>query len=90
VWADQLESSGDNIIVNCVHPGWVDTPGLQNAKDMSGFYKFMSCLGALRTEYEGADTAIWLATAPFQKVCSNYTSHDEKLVKSTTFKSGNF
>lgn len=36
-WAKQLKDSG--VVVNCVHPGWVDTPGLQTAPPMQGFYK---------------------------------------------------
>jgi len=61
----------DGIKVNCVHPGWVDTPGLASAKDMSGFYNLMG--GMLRSEEEGADTVLWLAVAKKAKdITSKY------------------
>jgi len=47
------------VTVNSVHPGWVDTPGLAGAKAMEGFYRVMQRW--LRSEEEGADTALWLA-----------------------------
>ncbi|GAB5034891.1 dehydrogenase reductase sdr family member 12 [Nannochloropsis oceanica] len=58
-WAE--ESKGSNLVVNCVHPGWVDTPLLRTAGPMEGFYKLMR--GALRTELQGADTIVWLAAS---------------------------
>eukprot|EP00735_Rhodelphis_limneticus_P013705 TRINITY_DN7659_c0_g1::TRINITY_DN7659_c0_g1_i1::g.18545::m.18545 TRINITY_DN7659_c0_g1::TRINITY_DN7659_c0_g1_i1::g.18545 ORF type:complete len:339 (-),score=15.79,sp/A6QP05/DHR12_BOVIN/42.36/9e-69,adh_short/PF00106.20/5.4e-18,adh_short/PF00106.20/1.2e+03,adh_short_C2/PF13561.1/4.2e-06,adh_short_C2/PF13561.1/0.0036,KR/PF08659.5/2.1e-08,Epimerase/PF01370.16/2.8e-06,Eno-Rase_NADH_b/PF12242.3/0.001,NAD_binding_10/PF13460.1/0.031,NAD_binding_10/PF13460.1/2.3e+02,DUF1776/PF08643.5/0.28,Shikimate_DH/PF0 len=58
-WAKELRDK--NIIVNCVHPGWVDTPGLRGAKPMEGFYKATKAI--LRSEAEGADTVVWLAAA---------------------------
>ena len=44
------ELSNDNILVNCVDPGWVRT-------DMGG-------RRATRSLAEGADTVVWLATLP--------------------------
>lgn len=44
------ETSGRNILVNTMCPGWVKT-------DMGG-------AGATRTVEQGADTAVWLATLP--------------------------
>jgi len=38
-WAE--ESKGSNLVVNCVHPGWVDTPLLRTAGPMEGFYKYV-------------------------------------------------
>lgn len=52
-WAD------DGIVVNAMHPGWVDTPGVEEA--LPGFYKVTKRF--LRTPEEGADTAVWLATS---------------------------
>ena len=52
-WAD------DGIVVNAMHPGWADTPGVETA--LPGFYRLTKRL--LRTPEEGADTAVWLATS---------------------------
>ena len=40
-----------------MHPGWVDTPGVETS--MPAFHKLLRPL--LRTPAEGADTALWLA-----------------------------
>jgi dehydrogenase/reductase SDR family protein 12 len=50
---------GDDISVNAMHPGWVDTPGVVNA--LPEFYRVTKCL--LRTPAQGADTITWLAAA---------------------------
>ena len=47
------------IDVNSMHPGWADTEGLQF--QMPDFHKMSQ--GILRSQAEGADTIIWLATA---------------------------
>ena len=57
LWAHQW--AGDNIVVNSMHPGWADTPGVQNA--LPGFRRVTKTV--LRTPVEGADTVIWLARA---------------------------
>ena len=57
-WARRLGSSG--IVVDAMHPGWADTPGLREALPM--FHRLMGRL--LRSEDEGADTLVWLASAP--------------------------
>jgi NAD(P)-dependent dehydrogenase (short-subunit alcohol dehydrogenase family) len=58
LWAEQLKPSG--VTVNCMHPGWVDTPLLQ-----TGLPVFRQSLRSiLRTPNEGADTIVWLAVAP--------------------------
>ncbi len=49
----------DGIVVNAMHPGWVDTPGVETA--LPGFYKVTRRF--LRTPEEGADTAVWLASS---------------------------
>jgi dehydrogenase/reductase SDR family member 12 len=57
LWAEQLQPSG--VTVNCMHPGWVDTPLLQ-----TGLPAFRQSLRSiLRTPDEGADTIVWLAAA---------------------------
>ena len=41
-----------------MHPGWVDTPGVQTSMP-----RFRQTLAAvLRTPYQGIDTALWLAS----------------------------
>jgi dehydrogenase/reductase SDR family protein 12 len=58
LWAERLAGSG--VTVHSMHPGWVDTPGLQTSLPM--FTRFMKPL--LRTPAQGADTIVWLAAAP--------------------------
>jgi NAD(P)-dependent dehydrogenase (short-subunit alcohol dehydrogenase family) len=56
-WAKRWSKSG--IVVNAMHPGWADTPGVETA--LPGFYRTTKRL--LRTPEEGADTAVWLAAS---------------------------
>jgi dehydrogenase/reductase SDR family protein 12 len=58
LWARRLAASG--VTVNAMHPGWVDTPGLQ--RSLPTFYRLLWLF--LRTPPQGADTAVWLAAAP--------------------------
>ena len=49
----------DGIVVNAMHPGWADTPGV-----VSSLPEFHRVTGkVLRSPEEGADTIIWLASA---------------------------
>ena len=57
-WARRLP--GEGVTFNAMHPGWVDTPGLQ--RSLPTFYRFLWLF--LRTPPQGADTAVWLAAAP--------------------------
>jgi NAD(P)-dependent dehydrogenase (short-subunit alcohol dehydrogenase family)/carbon monoxide dehydrogenase subunit G len=52
-WADE------GIVVNAMHPGWADTPGVQSA--LPEFRSVMRTV--LRSAQEGADTIVWLAVA---------------------------
>jgi len=52
-WAD------DGIAVNAMHPGWADTPGVEES--LPEFYRLTKYV--LRDPDEGADTAVWLAAA---------------------------
>ncbi|KAI3465430.1 hypothetical protein Pfo_022093 [Paulownia fortunei] len=63
-WADIYKDKG--IGFYSMHPGWADTPGV--AKSLPGFSKSLS--GKLRTNEEGADTVIWLALQPKEKLLS--------------------
>jgi dehydrogenase/reductase SDR family protein 12 len=56
-WAKRWQ--GDDISVNAMHPGWVDTPGVVNA--LPEFYRVTKRL--LRKPEQGADTITWLAAA---------------------------
>ncbi|KAG9456863.1 hypothetical protein H6P81_001371 [Aristolochia fimbriata] len=63
-WSDKYGSKG--IGFYSMHPGWAETPGV--AKSLPDFSKRMS--GNLRTSEEGADTIIWLALQPKDKLIS--------------------
>ncbi|MEQ8514397.1 MAG: SDR family NAD(P)-dependent oxidoreductase, partial [Chromatocurvus sp.] len=56
-WAEAWESDG--IVVNAMHPGWADTPGVESA--LPGFHRLTRRI--LRSPSEGADTIVWLAAA---------------------------
>ncbi len=57
LWAEDWAQ--DNIVVNSMHPGWADTPGVQSA--LPGFRRLTQRI--LRSAEEGADTIVWLARA---------------------------
>ncbi|MEQ9463869.1 MAG: SDR family NAD(P)-dependent oxidoreductase [Haliea sp.] len=56
-WAEAWAS--DDIVVNAMHPGWADTPGVETS--LPGFHKLTRRI--LRSPEEGADTIVWLAVA---------------------------
>lgn len=56
-WARRWREDG--IVVNAMHPGWADTPGVADA--LPGFYRLTKKV--LRTPEQGADTIVWLAAA---------------------------
>jgi NAD(P)-dependent dehydrogenase (short-subunit alcohol dehydrogenase family) len=56
-WAQDWATRG--IVVNAMHPGWSDTPGIRAA--LPGFHRLTRPI--LRSPAEGADTLIWLAAA---------------------------
>ena len=58
IWADRWRER--NIVVNAMHPGWSDTPGVQKALPM---FRRVTRL-VLRSHAEGADTIVWLAQSP--------------------------
>lgn len=56
-WAREWAEEG--IVVNAMHPGWADTPGVQDALPL--FRRVTRPV--LRSSAEGADTIVWLAIA---------------------------
>jgi len=56
-WARTLEGTG--ITVNSMHPGWVDTVGVEHS--LPRFYRWTKSI--LRDATQGADTVIWLAVS---------------------------
>ncbi|KAK1282154.1 hypothetical protein QJS10_CPB22g00918 [Acorus calamus] len=63
-WAETYKDKG--IGFYSMHPGWAETPGV--SKSLPSFSKSLS--SKLRTDKEGADTVIWLALQPKEKLVS--------------------
>ncbi len=57
LWAERLRGMG--VVCHAMHPGWVDTPGVQTS--LPGFRRITAPL--LRSPDEGADTVVWLGAA---------------------------
>lgn len=57
LWAQQMRYS--KVAVHSMHPGWVDTPGIETA--LPGFHSRINSV--LRTPDQGADTIVWLAAS---------------------------
>jgi NAD(P)-dependent dehydrogenase (short-subunit alcohol dehydrogenase family) len=57
VWAEKWRK--DDIVVNAMHPGWADTPGVETS--LPAFYRATRKL--LRSPQEGADTIVWLGAS---------------------------
>ncbi|NDY72555.1 dehydrogenase [Desulfobacter hydrogenophilus] len=57
IWAEQFKKYG--IRVNAMHPGWVDTPGIE--RSLPEFHQLVKRI--LRTPEQGADTIVWLASS---------------------------
>ncbi|MHB8659727.1 MAG: SDR family NAD(P)-dependent oxidoreductase [Solirubrobacteraceae bacterium] len=72
LWAQRLQGQG--IAAHAMHPGWVDTPGVESS--LPGFHRLMRPL--LRTPDQGADTILWLATAPERELGSGRFWHDRR------------
>lgn len=73
LWAERLASDG--IVVQSMHPGWADTPGV--ARSLPWFRRIVGPL--LRAPADGADTLVWLAAddgAPLTKSGSFW--HDRR------------
>ncbi len=72
VWARRLAASG--ITANSMHPGWADTPGVQDS--LPAFHRVMGPV--LRTPAEGADTITWLVADPEAGRTSGAFWHDRR------------
>ncbi len=55
IWAERSDPA--DLVFHAMHPGWVDTPGLEEA--LPTFRRVVGPL--LRTPEQGADTLVWLA-----------------------------
>ncbi|MBO9534841.1 MAG: SDR family NAD(P)-dependent oxidoreductase [Solirubrobacteraceae bacterium] len=71
-WARRLAGTG--VSSYSMHPGWVNTPGLQQS--LPGFARLTGPV--LRTPEQGADTIVWLAAAPEAEVPSGGFWHDRR------------
>ncbi|XP_024030895.1 dehydrogenase/reductase SDR family member 12 isoform X1 [Morus notabilis] len=63
-WAEMYKNKG--IGFYAMHPGWAETPGVN--RSLPDFSKSLS--GKLRSMEQGADTVIWLALQPKEKLVS--------------------
>jgi dehydrogenase/reductase SDR family member 12 len=73
MWARQWAAFG--ISVHAMHPGWVDTPGLE--RSLPAFYRQLRSW--LRTPEQGADTIVWLAASPDAHRASGHFWLDRKI-----------
>jgi NAD(P)-dependent dehydrogenase (short-subunit alcohol dehydrogenase family) len=62
LWAERLRGAG--VCVTAMHPGWADTPAVRSS--IPGFHRLTRPI--LRTPAEGADTVVWLAAAPRDRI----------------------
>lgn len=59
-WARIFKKRGSSVLFQSMHPGWVDTPGVETS--LPGFYKHLNA--SLRSPEQGADTIVWLGASP--------------------------
>ena len=71
-WARRLAATG--VAFHAMHPGWVNTPGVATA--LPGFYRATRPI--LLTPQQGADTIVWLATMPPERLGSGRFWHDRR------------
>jgi NAD(P)-dependent dehydrogenase (short-subunit alcohol dehydrogenase family) len=65
LWAERIP--GSDMVFHALHPGWVDTPGLEAALP-----RFRRVVGPLlRSPQQGADTLVWLAADDGEPVATN-------------------
>ena len=71
-WARRLGGTG--VAFHAMHPGWVDTPGV--AASLPGFRRVTRPI--LLSPEQGADTIVWLSTAPAERLGSGRFWHDRR------------
>jgi dehydrogenase/reductase SDR family member 12 len=71
-WARRLAGTG--VAFHAMHPGWVDTPGIAAA--LPAFHRLTRPV--LLSPEQGADTIVWLATAPAERLGSGQFWHDRR------------
>lgn len=76
----KLKEEFSSTVVNAMHPGWVNTPGVQTA--IPGFFDKMQT--RLRTPRQGADTILWLLSDSSVNTSGNLY-FDRKKVKTHFF-----
>jgi dehydrogenase/reductase SDR family protein 12 len=76
VLADELarREHGGGILYCSLHPGWVDTPGLE--RSLPGFRRLLRPF--LRDPSQGADTAAWLIASPQARSHPGAFWHDRR------------
>ncbi len=67
--------AGTGVAFHAMHPGWVNTPGIAAA--LPGFYRAIRPI--LLTPEQGADTIVWLAAMPPERLGSGRFWHDRRL-----------
>jgi dehydrogenase/reductase SDR family protein 12 len=72
LWAERFRGRG--VVCHAMHPGWVDTPGVQAS--LPGFHRVTEKL--LRTPEQGADTIVWLGAAHAPAGRSGLFWHDRR------------
>jgi len=71
-WARRMAGTG--VAFHAMHPGWVNTPGVAAA--LPGFYR--AARPVLLTPEQGADTIVWLAAIPPERLGSGRFWHDRR------------
>jgi dehydrogenase/reductase SDR family member 12 len=71
-WARRFTGTG--VAFHAMHPGWVDTPGVAAA--LPGFRRLTRPI--LLSPGQGADTVVWLATMPPERLGSGRFWHDRR------------
>jgi dehydrogenase/reductase SDR family member 12 len=71
-WARRMAGTG--VAFHAMHPGWVDTPGIAAA--LPRFRRITRPV--LRSPEQGADTVVWLATTPPERLDSGRFWHDRR------------
>jgi len=71
-WARRMAGTG--VAFHALHPGWVNTPGVAAA--LPGFYRATRPI--LLTPEQGADTIVWLAAMPPERLGSGRFWHDRR------------